>query len=205
MNQHISVIWSKNAKERLPLLINILYEYGIKQNKSIYFQAFDLNSHLYVNHLIALISKIDYKLVESYMYPTMAKSNNLQNQKIDVGKFMLALETIRKAKITISNTKILEEDWLNYVFDYSLPNSVIIIDNFKTFIDKVNIDMNLIKKHINRYSQKFKAEIILFMNNSDKEKYTFKRWVNAQVNEPFILEFEEQNHNILDINRKEDY
>ena len=105
MNQHISVIWSKNAKERLPLLINILYEYGIKQNKSIYFQAFDLNSHLYVNHLIALISKIDYKLVESYMYPTMAKSNNLQNQKIDVGKFMLALETIRKAKITISNTK----------------------------------------------------------------------------------------------------
>ena len=205
MNSNISVISSRNPKERIPLLVNILYEYGIKQNKSIYFQAFDINTTFYVNHLISLISKIDFKLVESYMFPVITKSEKLRNQKIDTQKLFTAIETIRNSNINISSNKVLDkENWLDYVFDYSLPYSVIIIDNFKTFIDKVDIDINIIKKHINKYCQKFNAEVILFMNDSDKDKYSFPRWKNSQVSDAFIFEFDKSNYNILDIRERMD-
>ena len=106
MNDNISVILSDNLKFRMPLLINILEEYGIRKQKKVYMQAFLFNSSYYVNHLISLISKIDFKLVESYMFPVGAKINSLTKENIDYDKFMLALEKIRDSHIVISSNKI---------------------------------------------------------------------------------------------------
>ena len=110
MNENISVISSRNPKERIPLLLNILYEYGINDKKSIYVQSFDVNSSYYINHLISLISKIDFKLVDSYMFPVGVKSNKLKSEKIDTKKFVSAIEEIRNSDIVISSSKIFNQE-----------------------------------------------------------------------------------------------
>ena len=205
MNHNISVIFSKNPKERIPLLLNILYEYGINQGKSVHLQSFDVNQSFYVNHLVSLISKIDFKLVESYMFPIDVKVQ-LKEKNIDSLEFVSALEKIRTAQIKLSSSKPLtDESWLDYVFDLSSlkPFQVIIIDNFGEFIDKSNKDIEVIMKTIEKYSKKYKCEIVLFINDKDLSKYSFPSWKVAHINEPLVFKYDSHNHNIVDIVEKE--
>lgn len=199
MNDNISVISSRNPKERIPLLINILYEYGIRQEKRILFQNFDIDTSFYINHLLSLISKIDFKLIESYMLP-VDEDNHLKNKDIDNKTFLTALEKIRKSHIVIKNYKSWKDgNWLDYIFNFNNPYSVIIIDNFATFIEKTKMDINTIKRRINQYSKKYNAEIILFINDSKLKKYSFPNWKKSKVNEPFRFKFDKDNYSILEI------
>ncbi len=197
INDNVSLLYFKSPKEKIPLLINILEEYGIKQNKKIYMQSFDIKSSYYVNHLISLISKINFKYIDSYMFPIGAKSNDLKNYKINANKFVEAIEKIRKSNISISTSKIYDdEDWLDYIFNYSYQ--VIIIDNFDKFIEKSNKNTKTIIKTINNYTKKYKAEIILFTNDIKKIN-TFKNFKTSIINDSFIFEYDKHNHQILNI------
>ena len=196
MNDNISVILSDNLKFRIPLLINILEEYGINKQERVYMQSFLFNSSYYVNRLISLISKIDYKLVESYMFPVGAKTNSLVKEKIDYHKFMLALEKIRNSHIVISCNKIFNEDWLDYIFDNTYD--VIIIDDFDKFIKESNKDIKIIKKTIEEYCKKNNAQVILFAKDSIL-KNKFLDWKIAKIDEPLEFVFDDKNYNIIDI------
>ncbi len=201
MNENISVISSRNPKERIPLLLNILYEYGINEKKSIYVQSFDVNSSYYINHLISLISKIDFKLVDSYMFPVGAKSNKLKSEKIDTKKFVSAIEEIRNSDIVISSSKIFNQElWLDYVFDIDSikPYQVIIIDNFNEFVLKTEEYISTVRKRINEYSKKYNAEIILFINDSDIPNYN-THFKISDINKPFKFEYDKSNHSITNI------
>ena len=201
MNENISVISSRNPKERIPLLLNILYEYGINEKKSIYVQSFDVNSSYYINHLISLISKIDFKLVDSYMFPVGAKSNKLKSEKIDTKKFVSAIEEIRNSDIVISSSKIFNQElWLDYVFDIDSikPYQVIIIDNFNEFVLKTEEYISTVRKRINEYSKKYNAEIILFINDSDIPNYN-THFKISNINKPFKFEYDKSNHIITNI------
>ncbi len=198
MNDNISVILSDNLKKRIPMLINILEEYGIREQKKVYMQAFLFNSSNYVNKLISLISKIDFKLVESYMFPVGAKRNTLKKEKIDYNKFILTLEKIRNSNIVISSNKIFNEDWLDYIFDKTTiePYDVIIIDDFDKFLKKSNKDIKTIKKTIEEYSKKHNTSIILFAKDSILEN-NFLDWKIAKVDEPLKFVFDDKNYNII--------
>lgn len=200
MNDNISVILSKNFKKRIPLLINILEEYGIKEQKRVYMQAFLFPSSYYVNRLISLISKIDFKLTESYMLPTKAKTNFLAKSKLDYHKFMLALEKIRKANIIISSHKVFKEDLLDYIFDEGViePYDAIIIDDFDSFLEKSNKDIETIKQAIEAYSKKHNTYVILFMKDSNLKNH-FLNWEIAQIDDPLEFKFDDKNYNIIDI------
>lgn len=206
INDNISLLYNKNPKERIPLLINILEEYGIKQRKKIYMQSFDVKASYYVNHLISLISKIDFKLIDSYMFPVETTSNELKSYEIDANDFVSAIDAIRKSQIVISSDEVFpDEDWFDYIFDLSSvqPYQVIIIDNFAKLIEKSNKNIRTIKKIINRYVKKYQAEIILFMDDIDQFNNSFKNWKTAKINDYFSFEFDENNHKILKIDEKE--
>ena len=196
MNDNISVILSDNLKFRMPLLINILEEYGIRKQKKVYMQAFLFNSSYYVNHLISLISKIDFKLVESYMFPVGAKINSLTKENIDYDKFMLALEKIRDSHIVISSNKIFNENWLNYIFDNTYD--VVIIDDFDKFIKESNKNIKTIKKKIEKYCKKYNSQVILFAKDSIL-KNEFLDWKIAKIDDPLEFVFDDKNYNIIDI------
>ncbi len=201
MNDNISVILSDNFKNCMPLLINILEEYGIRERKRVYVQSFLLNFSHYVNHLISLISKIDFKLVESYMFPIKAKTVALTKEKIDYNEFMLALEKIRNSNIVISSNKVFDEEWLNYIFDKNIiePYDVIIIDDFDKLLRKSNKDIKLIKKIIEEYSKQNNTYIILFTTDGTL-KNKFINWKFAKLNNPLKFVFDDKNYNIIDIN-----
>lgn len=200
MNNNISVILSDNLINYIPLLINILEEYGIREQKKIYLQSFIFNSSYYVNRLISLISKIDFKLVESYMFPVGAKTKSLTKEKIDYNKFVLAIEKIRKSYIVISSNKVFDEDWLDYIFDKNTIESydVIIIDDFDKLLKESNKDIKMIKKTIEEYSKKNNTYVILFTEDS-KLKNKFLDWKIAKVNDPLKFVFDDKNYNIIDI------
>ena len=193
MNDNIFVILSDNLKKRIPMLINILEEYGIREQKKVYMQAFLFNFSNYVNKLISLISKIDFKLVESYMFPVGAKRNTLKKEKIDHSKFILTLEKIRDSHIVISSNKIFNEDWLDYIFDKTT------IEPYDDkFLKKSNKDIKTIKKTIEEYSKKHNTPIILFAKDSILEN-NFLDWKIAKVDEPLKFVFDDKNYNIIDI------
>ncbi len=199
MNDNISVILSDNFKNRMPLLINILEEYGIREQKRVYMQTFLFNSSYYVNHLISLISKIDFKLVESYMFPVGSKTKTLINKKIDYNEFMSALEKIRNSHIVVSSNKIFNEDWLDYIFDKTIePYDVIIIDDFDRFLKESYEDIKTIKKTIEGYSKKNNTCVILFAKD-ETLKNKLLGWKIAKVNEPLEFMFDDKNYNIIDI------
>lgn len=199
MNDNISVILSDNFKNRIPLLVNILEEYGIREQKRVYVQSFLFHSSHYVNCLISLISKIDFKLVESYMFPIGAKTKAVIKEKIDDNEFMSALEKIRHSNIVISSNKVFDEDWLDYIFDKTIePYDVIIIDDFDKFLKESNKDIKTIKETIEEYSKKHNTSVILFANNS-KLKNNFLDWKIAKVNDPLEFVFDDKNYNIIDI------
>ncbi len=205
MNENISILTSKKPREKFPLLINILKEYGLNQKKKIYLQSFELYQSYYVNHLIALISGADFLLVESYMFPTGAKSRDLKKRRINGLKFVSAIEKIRDTNICISDSKIFEnESWLDYVFDLSSTKAyqVIIIDNFEEFIRKTNENINVIKSKINKYCQKYKAEIILFMDDKDILKYDFSDWKISSIDSPFHFVFNNKNYKLLSVEER---
>ncbi len=200
MNDNISVILSDNLNNHIPLLINILEVYGIREQKKIYLQSFIFNSSYYVNRLISLISKIDFKLVESYMFPVGAKTKAVTKEKIDYNKFVLAIEKIRKSYIVISNNKVFDEDWLDYIFDKNTIESydVIIIDDFDKLLKESNKDIKMIKKTIEEYSKKNNTYVILFTEDS-KLKNKFLDWKIAKVNDSLKFVFDDKNYNIIDI------
>ncbi len=199
MNDNISVILSDNFKNRIPLLVNILKEYGIREQKRVYIQSFLFHSSHYVNRLISLISKIDFKLVESYIFPVGAKTKAVIKEKIDYNEFMSALEKIRHSNIVISSNKVFDEDWLDYIFDKTIePYDVIIIDDFDKFLKESNKDIKTIKETIEEYSKKYNTSVILFTNNS-KLKNNFLNWKIAKVNDPLEFVFDDKNYNIIDI------
>lgn len=205
-NDHVSLLYSKNSKEKIPLLINLLKEYGIHQKKKIYIQSFDMKASYYVHHLISLISKIDFKIIDSYMFPVGAKNNEMKNCKIDAEQFVMAIEAIRESDIVISSSKAFpDEDWLDYVFDLSSiqPYQVIIIDNFDKFIEESNKNLRTIQKIINCYVKKYKAEVILFMSHLEKYDQSFQNWKVTHINDSFIFEYDKNNHQILRILEKE--
>ncbi len=200
MNESISVILSNNLKNRIALLINILEEYGIGERKKVYMQSFLFPSSYYVNRFISLISKIDFKLVESYMFPVGAKTNTFKKEKINHHEFLLALEKIRNSHIVISSQKIFKDDWLDYVFDKTInePYDVIIIDDFDKFLKESKKDIKTIKKKIEEYSKKYNTCIILFAKDS-RLKNKFLDWKIAKVEEPLKFVFDDKNYNIIDI------
>ena len=203
MNENISVICSETPKERIPLLLNILKEYGIMQHKKVYVQSFDVKKDYYINHLISLIGKIDFKLVESYMFPIEVKSE--KEKKINSKSFILALEKLRNSDITIKDNKEFKKvTWLNYVFDLAstLTYQVIIIDNFNEFLERSEESLECIMNRIEKYSKRYHAEIILFMNEMDYHK--FLNWKVSKVNDPFEFNYDPHHHSILGIERKDE-
>ena len=206
VKEDISIICSRNPKERIPMLINILYEYGIKEKKKVYMQTFDLNSSYYINRLLSLITKTDFRLIESYMFPIGAKIKELQKTKINYKNFMMALEMLRESNIVISSSKVFsEESWLDYIFNQDIKDSydVIIIDNFAKFLESCHEDAKVVKKVIQNYSQKYKASIILFASENDEFKEIFSNWQITKINETLTFIFDPFNYNILDIVRKD--
>lgn len=201
MNDNISVILSDNLNNHIPLLINILEVYGIKQQKRIYMQSFIFHSSYYLNHLISLISKIDFKLVKSYMFPIGSKRKILTKEPINYNKFLLALEKIRKSNIVISSNKVFNEDWLNYIFEKNPiePYDVIIIDDFNKLLQKSHKDIKTIKETIEQYSKKHNTHIILFTKDNVL-KNNFNNWKIAKVNDPLAFVFNHNNYNLIDIN-----
>ena len=202
--ENINVICSKSPKERIPLLTNFLYLYGIKENKNVYLQTFLLNSSYYVNQLISYISNIDFKIIESYMVPFTIKSNCLKRQKINSEDFIYALEKIRKSNIVISSTKIFEEqDWIDYIFDFNHEYQIIIVDNFADLLTKTKKSFKQIKLKIEKYSKKYNPKIILFMSEKELIKYHFSNWKISYIDKPFVFKYDKNNH-IADIILKED-
>ncbi len=199
MNECISLICSRSPKERIPLLLNFLYEYGILQNKKVYLQSFDLSSYYYINRLVSLISKIEFRLVESYMFPIETKTLSLKKEKMDYNEFMSALEKIRNSHIVISSNKVFNEDWLDYIFDKTIePYDVIIINDFDKLLKKSHKDIKTIKKTIEQYSEKYNTYVILFAKDSVLIN-KFLDWKIAKVNDPLEFVFDDKNYNLIDI------
>ena len=180
--ENISIICSKSLKERICLLINILYLDGIKENKNIYMQTFLLKPTYYVNQLISYMTNVEFKIVESYMKPFSIKSNKLKQININKEDLVMALEKIRKANIVISSNKVFKEkDWLDYIFD---------LDN--------KYQIKNIKKKIEEYSEKYNAKIILFIDEKELIKYQFFDWKVSYVDKPFKFKYDKCNH-LIDI------
>lgn len=199
MNDNISVILSDNFKNWMSLLVNILEEYGIRKQKRVYVQSFLFHSSHYVNRLISLISKLDFKLVESYMFPVGAKTKAVTKENIDYNEFMSALEKIRNSHIVISSNKNFNENWLDYTFDKTIESyDVIIIDDFDEFLEKSYARIKTIKKTIEEYSKKNNTCVILFAKDKTL-KNKFSDWKIAKVNEPLEFIFDDKNYNIIDI------
>lgn len=204
MNENISVISSRNPKERIFLLINILYLYGIKENKKIYMQSFLLHTSYYVNRLISYISKIDFKIIESYMFPVSNKNNTLKYKNINMKDFTFALKKIKESNIVIKDSKILDEqDWIDYIFNLNNEYQVIIIDNFECLLKNTKNSFKEIKIKIEKYSKKYNTNVILFINEKELTKYKFNNWKVSNINSPFTFTFNKNNNHLLDINLKE--
>ncbi len=204
MNENISVISSRNPKERIFLLINILYLYGIKENKKIYMQSFLLHTSYYVNRLISYISKIDFKIIESYMFPVSNKNNTLKYKNINMKDFTFALKKIKESNIVIKDSKILDEqDWIDYIFNLNNEYQVIIIDNFEYLLKNTKNSFKEIKIKIEKYSKKYNTNVILFINEKELTKYKFNNWKVSNINSPFTFTFNKNNNHLLDINLKE--
>ncbi len=170
------------------------------QKKKVYLQSFNLSSYYYINRLISLISKIDFKLVESYMFPIGTKIDILTKERIDYNEFMLALEKIRNSRLVISSNKIFNDDWLDYIFDKTTikPYDVIIIDNFDKFLKESNKDIKTIKRTIQKYSKKYNTCVILFTKD-DILRNQFLDWNFAKINDSLKFVFDDKNYNIIDI------
>ena len=204
MNENISVISSRNPKERIFLLINILYLYGIKENKKIYMQSFLLHTSYYVNRLISYISKIDFKIIESYMFPVSNKNNTLKYKNINMKDFTFALKKIKESNIVIKDSKILDEqDWIDYIFNLNNEYQVIIIDNFEYLLKNTKNSFKEIKIKIEKYSKKYNTNVILFINEKELTKYKFNNWKVSNINSPFTFTFNKNNNHLLDIKLKE--
>lgn len=183
MNERISLIYSRNPKERIPLLINILDLYGIKEQKTIYMQSFLLRTSYYVNRLISHLSKINFQVIESYMFPVGAKTNALKEQKINVQDFILALEKVRHANIVISSSKVFpEQDWVDIIFDFDNEYQIIIIDSLEDLLKNTTKSFKCLKNTMEKYSQRYNAQIILFMNEKEFKKYNFTNWQVSSIN-----------------------
>ena len=204
MNEHISLICSRSPKERIPLLTNILYLYGIEQKKSIYMQTFLLHTSYYVNRLISYITNTDFNVVESYMFPIGAKSKTLKQQKINAQDFVFALEKIRNANLSISSSKVFaEKDWVDYIFDFEYEYQVVVIDSFEDLLKNTKKSFKEVKRIIERYCKKYHTEILLFMDEKEAKQYDFSNWKVSYIDKPFDFTFDESNH-IIDITLKEE-
>ena len=152
---------------------------------------------LKVECLYYLISKIEFKLVESYMFPVGPKIHGLINQKIDYNEFLSALEQIRKSNIIVSSNKVFNEDWLDYIFDKTIePYDVIIIDDFDNFLKESNKDIKTIKETIEEYSKKNDTSIILFAKDNVLVN-KFLNWKIAKANDPLEFVFDDKSYLIL--------
>ena len=197
--ENISIICSKSLKEKICLLINILYLDGIKENKNIYMQTFLLKPTYYVNQLISYMTNVEFKIVESYMKPFSIKSNKLKQININKEDLVMALEKIRKANIVISSNKVFKEkDWLDYIFDLDNKYQIIIVDNFEELVNKSRKSFKKIKKKIEEYSEKYNAKIILFIDEKELIKYQFFDWKVSYVDKPFKFKYDKCNH-LIDI------
>lgn len=202
MKENISLIYSNDITERYKFLINLLKEYGINQNKKIYLYSFELNYNYYVNHLISLLSKIDYLVIVSYMNPTMTMSLELQSKKIDRDSFIDAIETVRNSNIIISSTKVFEEEsYLEYIFNLEKiePYDVVIIDDFRSFVNKTEENVDEIIKHIEKYIKKFNTEVVLFIDEDDLEKYNLENIKKSSLDENIKFIYDENNFDIKEL------
>ena len=198
--KEISIITSKNLNERIPFLINLINEYAIKEHKSVYMPLFAVQKKYYLSKLIALLSGESYKLIETYLDPTLGVSHT-QNQKINAEKFVSALEKIRASNLILNSTKFLDETYLEYIFLYYTKYNCIIIDDFEAFLKNTPEDVETIFKVIKKYCKETKSEVIIFMNENQIEDYQIPHNIKiSRIDSEIKITYNPKNFKIEEVN-----
>ncbi len=196
MNPKISIITSMNNKERILFFINLLNEYALNQNKSVFLPIFYVPKNFYLSKLIALLSGESYKIIETYLDPTLGVSHTTK-EKINPTKFVNAIEKIRSSDLIMSKNKFSDETYLEFIFEHNSKYDCILIDDFDDFISSTPEDIETIFNQIENYAKENQSEVILFMNEKDIENYQIPK--NYQIENEIKITYNKENFSIEEI------
>ncbi len=199
MNPKISIITSMNNKERILFFINLLNEYALNQNKSVFLPIFYVPKNFYLSKLIALLSGESYKLIETYLDPTLGVSHTTK-EKINPTKFVNAIEKIRSSDLIMSKNKFSDETYLEFIFEHNSKYDCILIDDFDDFIISTPEDIETIFNQIENYAKENQSEVILFMNEKDIENYQIpKNYQIGKIENEIKITYNKENFSIEEI------
>ncbi len=199
MNPKISIITSMNNKERILFFINLLNEYALNQNKSVFLPIFYVPKNFYLSKLIALLSGESYKLIETYLDPTLGVSHTTK-EKINPTKFVNAIEKIRSSDLIMSKNKFSDETYLEFIFEHNSKYDCILIDDFDDFISSTPEDIETIFNQIENYAKENQSEVILFMNEKDIENYQIpKNYQIGKIENEIKITYNKENFSIEEI------
>ncbi|MCI9279373.1 MAG: hypothetical protein HFJ02_01055 [Bacilli bacterium] len=199
MNPKISIITSMNNKERILFFINLLNEYALNQNKSVFLPIFYVPKNFYLSKLIALLSGESYKIIETYLDPTLGVSHTTK-EKINPTKFVNAIEKIRSSDLIMSKNKFSDETYLEFIFEHNSKYDCILIDDFDDFISSTPEDIETIFNQIENYAKENQSEVILFMNEKDIENYQIpKNYQIGKIENEIKITYNKENFSIEEI------
>jgi hypothetical protein len=188
-----------NNKERILFFINLLNEYALNQNKSVFLPIFYVPKNFYLSKLIALLSGESYKIIETYLDPTLGVSHTTK-EKINPTKFVNAIEKIRSSDLIMSKNKFSDETYLEFIFEHNSKYDCILIDDFDDFISSTPEDIETIFNQIENYAKENQSEVILFMNEKDIENYQIpKNYQIGKIENEIKITYNKENFSIEEI------
>lgn len=177
----LSVIASRPACGRLQMILSFLKEYGIKQNKKIFFYNFVDTSIWYTMNLISFLSGIEKEIVRKFYYPCEMFSK--EKKDFDKEKLIHTIEKINNSSIFMEDfTYILEPDtdvvdyFFNSLTSLDFNYEFLVINSLDALIKKSKYTIDEILLRFYNFA-KYEKTRILFISDvkrsgEEKERYT---------------------------------
>lgn len=165
------------SQSKVSFIINLINELSIKDKKSTSLFSFNTRSQYYSLRLISFLSGLNRQLIRKYAYPYVTLSKN-NTEAINRDKYIDAIEKIQKSNILMCSEKYNNEDYLDYILNYS-NSDVLIIDDFYSLLTKTKYNLSEVFSTIKNRKN---SHIVLFIYGKDKTQESiiqeYKRYIH---------------------------
>lgn len=198
LEEKISLIASNPGCGKLEVIINRLYEFGIKKKKKIILFNFDGPSRFYETMLLAKMANVERRVIEGYLNPCLMASK--ETPKMEGNSFFETLERLKESQIYMCDFVSLPTEPVDYILSYDeeRDTDLFIINYFNILVEKSKYSLEEILEKVKKYAEEYNTSVLLVYNQDRKRKIKNKNDLeNKEI-------FESRIQNIRVINSKKE-